>query len=90
MIKLFTAVNMETEKMFFYFLVGMALGEEDDRAIRYQKATEIDFDAIDIVGEMVKPQGSLVVERSTAKFNPLIELRLDWDDEIARSVDEIK
>ena len=75
--------------MIFYFLVGLAFAQED-RAIEYQKRTEIDFDAIDITGEMVKPEGSLIVERSTAKFNPLIELRLDWDQEMAASVREIK
>lgn len=75
--------------MIFYFLVGLAFAQED-RAIEYQKRTEIDFDAIDITGEMVKPEGSLIVERSTAKFNPLIELRLDWNHEMASSVKEIK
>lgn len=75
--------------MFIYFLVGLVFAQ-DDRAIEYQKRTEIDFDALDITGEMVKPEGSLIVERSTAKFNPLIELRLDWDAEMAASVREIK
>jgi hypothetical protein len=74
--------------MFFYFLVGLAFAQ--DREIRYQRETEIDFDAIDITGEMVKPQGSLIAERSTARFNPLIELRTDWNPEIAASVREIK
>lgn len=76
--------------MFFYFLVGLAFGQENDRAIQYQQRTEIDFEAIDITGEMIKPQGSLIVERSNARFNPLIELRTDWNLEIASSVQEIK
>ena len=42
------------------------------------------------MGEMVKPQGSLIVERSNAKFNPLIELRLNWDQEMVQSVELIK
>ena len=74
--------------MFFYFLVGLALA--DDNEVQYQKRTEIDFEAIDIMGEMVKPQGSLIVERSNAKFNPLIELRLNWDQEMVQSVELIK
>lgn len=76
--------------MFFYFLVGLAFGQEDDRTIQYQKQTEIDFEAIDITGEMIKPQGSLIVERSNARFNPLIELRTDWNLEMSNSVQEIK
>ena len=75
--------------MIFYFLVGLAFGQED-RAIEYQKRTEIDFEALDIEGEMVKPQGSLLMERQKTKFNPLIELRMDWNHEMSSSVKEIK
>lgn len=74
--------------MFFYFLIGILFA--DDNEVQYQKRTEIDFEAIDIMGEMVKPQGSLIVERSNAKFNPLIELRLNWDQEMVQSVEYIK
>jgi hypothetical protein len=76
--------------MIFYFLVGLAMAQEDDRTIEYQKRTEIDFEALDIEGEMVKPQGSLLMERQKTKFNPLIELRTDWNHEMASSVQEIK
>ena len=74
--------------MFFYFIISFAFGQE--RNIQYKHQTEIDFDALDITGEMVKPQGTLIVERSSAKFNPLIELRLDWNEEMKNSVSEIK
>ena len=75
--------------MIFYFLVGLAFAQED-RAIEYQKRTEIDFEALDIEGEMIKPQGSLLMERQKTKFNPLIELRMDWNHEMSSSVKEIK
>ena len=75
--------------MIFYFLVGLAFAQED-RVIEYQKRTEIDFEALDIEGEMVKPQGSLLMERQKTKFNPLIELRMDWNHEMSSSVKEIK
>jgi hypothetical protein len=74
--------------MFLYFLVALVFAE--DRNIEYSKRTEIDFEAIDIEGEMVKPQGSLLIERDRTKFNPLIELRMDWDQEMNNSVREIK
>lgn len=76
--------------MIFYFLVGLAFGQEDDRIIQYQKRTEIDFEAIDIDGELIKPQGALIADRTVATFNPLIELRTDWNHEMASSVQEIK
>jgi hypothetical protein len=68
----------------------LAFSQETDREIRYQKETEIDFDALELTGEMVKPQGALIIERSEVKFNPLIELRLDFDPEMAASVTLIK
>lgn len=75
--------------MFLYMLIGLALGQEKPQ-VKYQRETEIDFDAIDITGEMVKPQGSLIAERSSARFNPLIELRTDWNVEMSQSVNHVK
>jgi hypothetical protein len=74
--------------MFFYLLVG--LGFAQDRAVEYEKRTEIDFEALDIAGEMIKPQGSVIIERKKAEFNPLIRLRTDFSKEMSDSVREIK
>ena len=68
----------------------IAYGQDTDKQIEYQKRTEIDFEALDIEGMMVKPQGSLLIERQKTKFNPLIELRVDWDQEMNDSVRQIK
>jgi hypothetical protein len=72
-----------------FLLTAIAFGQ-DDREIRYQKETEIDFEALDVDGVLVKPQGSLIIERSGVNFNPLIELRMDWEKEMALSVKEVK
>lgn len=74
--------------MFFYLLVGLGLAQ--DRATQYEKRTEIDFEALDITGEMIKPQGSVIIERKKAEFNPLIRLRTDFNQEMSDSVREIK
>ena len=74
--------------MFLLFLTSLVFAE--DRKVRYQRETEIDFDALDITGEMVKPQGSIIMERRGANFNPLIQLRTDWDKEIHQSIRSIK
>ena len=76
--------------MIIFFITAIAFGQEEDRKIRYQKETEIDFDGLEITGELVKPTGALIVERSGVKFNPLIELRTDWNLEMSRSVNSIK
>ena len=75
--------------MFLLILIGLSFAE-DNSEIQYQKRTEIDFEAIDIDGELVKPQGSLIIDRSVATFNPLIELRTDWNLEMNQSVNNIK
>lgn len=74
--------------MFLFIFTLMANAQ--DNTIVYQQRTEIDFEGIDIEGEMVKPQGSLIMERTHATFNPLIELRTDWNPEMRRSVELIK
>ena len=73
-----------------FLLIGLALAEEPTPIIVYKQQTEIDFEAIDIEGELVKPEGILTTERVTATFNPLIRLRMDWDEEITNSVNEVK
>lgn len=65
-------------------------GDDADRKVKYKEKTEIDFEGLDVNGELVKPQGSLLSERKRASFNPLIRLRTDFNQEMAESVDEIK
>ena len=75
--------------LLFFSLTSTAEAQEE-KNIQYQKRTEIDFEALDIDGEMVKPQGSLLMERTKTKFNPLIELRMDFNPEMSQSVNNIK
>lgn len=75
-------------------LSGKAFADDEadaqDRKVVYRQKTEIDFEGLEVEGEMVKPQGSLVIERKKAAFNPLIKIRANWQDEIDQSTDEIK
>ena len=74
--------------MFLYFLISFAFAQ--DRAAEYKKRTEIDFEALELTGEMVKPQGSVIIERKKAEFNPLIRIRTDFNQEMSNSVRDIK
>jgi hypothetical protein len=71
-----------------------ALAQDDDEAsgrrVTYKSKTEIDFEAVEVAGELVKPQGALLLDRKRGSFNPLIKLRADFNDEMDSSVDEIK
>jgi len=75
-----------------FLLSGTAYADDkqEEPKVVYKQRTEIDFDGVEVQGELVKPQGSLLLERKHAKFNPMIKLRTDFDDEMDKSVDEIK
>jgi hypothetical protein len=77
----------------FAFASGSAMAQEVDdqgRKVIYKQKTEIDFEGIEMSGELVKPQGALLLDRKRASFNPLIRLRTDFNEEMAESVDEVK
>jgi len=64
--------------------------DSDDRKVIYKQRTEIDFEGVEVQGQLVKPQGALLLDRRSASFNPLIKLRTDFDQEMNDSVNEIK
>ena len=64
--------------------------EVRDVKVVYKDTTEIDFESLEIEGELVKPQGALLLERKRASFNPLIKLRTDFNQEMTDSVSFIK
>ena len=75
-----------------FLLLSLAYADDpkEEPKVVYKQRTEIDFEGVEIEGELVKPQGSLVLDRRQAKFNPMIKLRTDIDDEMDKSVQEIK
>jgi len=71
--------------------LSVALAQDsEDRKVVYKERTEIDFEGLDVAGELVKPQGALLLDRKRASFNPLIKLRTDFNVEMSQSVDQIK
>ena len=62
----------------------------DEPKVVYKDKTEIDFEGIELEGELVKPQGALLLERKKANFNPLIRLRKDFTLEIKQSVKDVQ
>jgi|TARA_R100000808_G_scaffold7741_1_gene22402 hypothetical protein len=76
-----------------FMLSGVAYADdtkEEEPKVIYKERTEIDFEGVEVAGELVKPQGSLVLDRKRAQFNSMVKLRTNFDDEIDYSVDEIK
>ena len=78
---------------FTTFGASSALAQEvddSDRKIVYKARTEIDFEGVDVAGELVKPQGALLLDRKKGSFNPLIRLREEFNVEMENSVNYIK
>lgn len=76
--------------MILLLITSMAFAQDEGREVRYREKTEIDFEGVDVEGQLVKPQGALLLDRKRASFNPLIKLRSDFNPEISQSVNEIK
>ncbi len=66
--------------------VGTRSKERDDRAaagakaedkptVRYKESTEIDFESLDVSGDLAAPQGSTVMDRKEPTLSPLVQLR---------------
>ncbi len=64
--------------------------DKKEEGVVYKQKTEIDFEELEVEGTLQKPQSALVLERKKASFNPMINLRMDWNQEIDESIDEIK
>ena len=75
--------------LLFPFLANAQERGGNERII-YKQRTEINFDGVDIQGELVKPQGTLLLDRRSASFNPLIKLRENWNLEIQESIRMIR
>ena len=76
--------------MLFFPSPANAQERGDNERIIYKQRTEIDFEGVDIQGELVKPQGTLLLDRRAASFNPLIKLRENWNLEIKESIRTMK
>lgn len=76
--------------MFFllsFFLISAQDTDEQGRLIKYREKTVIDFEDIMLEGQIKKPSGSFLMDRSKTKFNSLINLKKDFNKELVRSVD---
>lgn len=69
---------------------ALAQDAEADRQIKYKDRTVIDFEGVDVSGELQKPSGVLLMDVKKTRFNPLIRFREHFDREMIESIDEVK
>ena len=76
--------------LFYLFMLTAQADEPEEPKVIYKKQTEIDFEALELEGQLLKPQGALLLERKKATFNPLITLRTDFNEEMKDSIKVIE
>ena len=67
---------------------GVKVIRQPDKVI-VRKRTVVDFGDVTVQGELVKPEGSYVLNRTKTRFEPLIQLRNDFDAELRKSADNL-
>ncbi len=72
------------------FAADRDAAQADNPNVRYQAVTELTYDDVELTGELQRPANQLVLERRRATFNPLVQLRVDFDAEMAESVDQVR
>lgn len=72
-----------------FIKLGYTADNEEGKVV-YKQKTEIDFEELEIEGTLERPSSSLIQDRKSAKFNPLIKLRENWEPEINQSIGDIK
>lgn len=60
---------------------------QEGNSVAYKKKTVIDFSDVTIQGELVKPEGSYLVNRKRTKFSQLIQIRQNFNPELFNSTD---
>lgn len=91
LVALFAAFALSSGTAFAQDDEGGSEGTDSSgRKVIYKSKTEIDFEGLEVAGELVKPSGALLLDRKRASFNPLIKLRTDFNEEMDASVDQVK
>ena len=83
---------MRTSFLFSTIFIAMAIFSSEAKAqdVIYKEKTEIDFEAVDVEGQLKKPQGMITMERIKANFSPLVQLRENFSMEMTQSVNDIQ
>ena len=77
--------------MMLWLIIALAFANDEEKTkVVYKQKTEIDFEGLEIEGQLLKPHGAVIQERKGAAFNPLIQLRTNFQVEMSQSVSDIK
>lgn len=60
------------------------------KKVEYRKTQEVNFDAVDVDGQVRNPDGAYVVQKRVVDFLPLYKVRRNFDENIKESVEYVK
>ena len=78
--------------MFWMLFISLAIAEDKEvqPEVVYKKETEIDFEGVEVEGQMIKPHGTVITDRKVAAFYPVIQLLTNFQPEMRQSVNDVK
>ncbi len=62
--------------------------QEADKTV-YRKKSVVDFNEVNVEGDLTKPEGSYVLNRRKTGFDSRIRVRADFSPELQKSVDHL-
>lgn len=60
------------------------------KKVQYRKTQDVNFDAMDVDGQVRNPDGAYVVQKRVIEFLPLYKVRKNFDENIKESVEYVK
>lgn len=60
------------------------------KKVEYRKTQDVNFDAVDVDGQVRNPDGAYVVQKRVIDFLPLYKVRRNFDENIKESVEYVK
>ena len=71
------------------FMASSSATAQEENVI-YREKTEVDFEALDVEGNLKKPGNEFVMSRKDVMFNPLLPPRIDFNPEMLQSIDDVR
>lgn len=60
------------------------------KKVQYRKVQDVNFESMDVDGQVRNPDGAYVVQKRVIEFLPLYKVRKNFDENIKESVEYIK
>lgn len=60
------------------------------KKVEFRKTQDVNFDAVDVDGQVRNPDGAYVVQKRVIDFMPLYKVRRNFDENIKESVEYVK